>query len=105
MEEEGLEAAVMVLHDMIALPKGLAMVDGGLALFGIIGHHHLQVEQRHIFFGGSLHHADTPVDIGRIAVAQIVRCGDSKIGAGIKSLMADEHALTEGLPRELLWWG
>ena len=64
MEEEGLEAAVMALHDMVALPKGVAVVERGLALFGVIGHHHLQVEQGHIFFGGRLHHADTPVDIG-----------------------------------------
>ena len=36
MEEEGLEAAVMVLHDMIALPKGVAVVERGLALFGLM---------------------------------------------------------------------
>ena len=95
----------MALHDMVALPKGVAVVERGLALFGVIGHHHLQVEQAHFFFGGRLHHTDTSVDIGRIAVALIVGCGDGEVGAGIEGLMADEHALAEGLPREVFWWG
>ena len=98
MEEEGLEAAVMALHDMIALPKGVAVVERGLALFGVIGHHHLQVEQRHVFLGSSFHHPDAPVDISRIAVAQIVWGGDGEVGTGIEGLMADEHALTERFP-------
>ena len=102
MKEEGLDTAVMAFHHMIALPERLTVVKGGLSLLGIVRHHHLQVQQRHVLLGGSLHHTDAPVDIGRIAVLHIVGCGDSEVGAGIEGLMADEHALAEGFPCEIL---
>ena len=98
MEEKGLEAAIVMLHHMIALQKRLTMVERCLSFLSIAGHHHLQVEQRHVFLGCSFHHPDAPVDIGRITVTQIVWGGDGEVGTGIEGLMADEHALTERFP-------
>ena len=104
MLQEGPDAPVMTLHHVIALPKRLTMVERCLSLFGIINYHHLQVLHGHILQSSGLHNANTPIDIGRIAEMQIIGRSDSKISTGIKSLMANEHTLTEGFPRQILWW-
>ena len=69
-----------------------------MSLFGIVDHHHMQVQQRHVLLGSSLHDADAPVDVGRITVFLIVGRSDGEVGTGIESLMTDEHAVTERLP-------
>lgn len=73
-----------------------------MSLFGIVGYYHLQVQQGHILLGGGLHHADTPVNVGRIAVLHVVRCGDGEVGTGVEGLMTHQHALTERFPSEVL---
>ena len=85
----------MMLHHPITLPERLAVVECCLTLFGIVDHHHVQVLQRHILLGSRLHDTDAPVNIGRIAILQVVGCGNGKVGTGIESLMTDEHAMTE----------
>ena len=91
----------MTLHHPIALQERFAVVECCLSLFGIVDHHHVQVQQGHVLFGGSLHNADAPVDIGRIAVFLIIGCGNGKVGTGIESLMADEHTVTERFPSKV----
>ena len=88
MQEEGLDLTVVAGHHAIALKERLAMVEGGLSLLRIIGNHHVEVQQRHVLFGSSLHDADAPIDIGRVAILQVVGRGNGKVGTGIKSLMA-----------------
>ena len=95
---DGGEPAVMTGHDTEALEERLSVVKGGLAFLGIVGNDHVEVVEGYVFPGGSLHDTDTPVNIGGITVAKVIGCGDGEVGAGIKSLMADKHALTEGLP-------
>ena len=72
-----------------------------MSLFGIVGYYHLQVQQGHVLLLGGLHHADTPVNIGRITVLHVVRCGDGKVGAGVEGLMTHQHALLKRFPREV----
>ena len=79
------------------------MMERSLTLLGVVGDNHVEIQQRNVLLGSSFHDTDTPVDIGRIAIALVVGCGDGKVCAGIKSLMADEHTLTEGFPCEVLW--
>lgn len=81
------------------------MMERGLPFFCIVGNDHVEVLQGDILLGGGFHNADTPVYIGRVAVAQVVGRSNGEVSAGIESLMADEHALAEGLPREVLGRG
>ena len=102
VHEEGLEVAVVAVHDTITFEERLTVVEGGLAFLGVVDHHHVEIQKRNVLLGGSLHDADAPVDIGRIKVLLVVGCGDGEVGAGVKGLMADEHTLAEGLPCEVL---
>ena len=79
------------------------MMECSLALLSVVGDDHVKVMQGDILLVGSLHDTDAPVDISRVAIALVVGRGDGKVGTGIESLMADEHAMTEGLPRKVLW--
>ena len=69
---------VVAYHHLIALFERFAVVEGGLALLGVVGYHHVKVLQRYTFLGGSLHNADAPVHIGRVAVAQVVGRGNGE---------------------------
>ena len=100
---DGRQPAVMAGHDAEALEEGLTVVKGGLAFLGIIGDNHVEVVKRDVFLGGGLHDANTPVDIGRVTVTEVVRCGDGKVGTGVEGLMTDEHTVAEGFPGEMFW--
>ena len=100
---DGRQPAVMAGHDAETLKEGLTMVEGGLAFFGIIGDNHVEVVKRDVFLGSGLHDADTPVDIGRVTVAEVVGCGDGKVGTCVEGLMTDEHTVAEGFPGEMFW--
>ena len=78
------------------------MVEGGLAFLGVVGYDHVEVMKGDIFLGGSLHDADAPVDIGGVTIAEVVRRSDGEVSTGVKGLMTDEHAVTEGFPVEVL---
>ena len=93
----------MATHDLETLYQRLTMMKCGLALLSVVGHDHVEVLQRNIFLGSSLHDTDAPIDIGRIAIALVVGRGDGEVGTSIESLMTDKHALAEGLPSEVLW--
>ena len=99
---DGRQPPVMAGHDAETLDEGLTVVEGSLTFLGIIGDNHVEVVKRDVFLGGGLHDADTPVDIGRVTVTEVVRCGDGKVGTGVEGLMTDEHAVTEGFPGEVL---
>ena len=102
MHGDGGEPAIVTGHDTEAFEKGFTMVEGGLAFFGIIGNDHVEVVEGNVFLGGGFHDADAPVDVGRVAITKVVGCGNGKVGTGVESLMADEHAVTEGFPVEVL---
>ena len=78
------------------------MVKCGLTLLGIVGNNHVEVVKGNVFLGGSLHDADAPVDIGRVTIAEVVRCGNGEVSTGRESLMTDKHAVTERFPGEVL---
>ena len=78
------------------------MVEGGLAFLGVVGYNHVEVVKGNVFLGGGLHDADAPVDIGRVTIAEVVRCGNGEVSTGIESLMTDKHAVTERFPGEVL---
>ena len=79
------------------------MVEGGLAFLGVVGNDHVEVVEGNVFLGSGLHNADTPVDIGGVAITEVVGRGDGEIGTGVEGLMTDEHTVTEGFPGEVLW--
>ena len=78
------------------------MVEGGLAFLGVVGNNHMEVVEGNVFLGSGLHNADTPVDIGGVAITEVVGRGDGEIGTGVEGLMTDEHTVTEGFPGEVL---
>ena len=77
-------------------------MESGLAFLGVVGNNHMEVVEGNVFFGGGLHDADAPIDIGRVTIAKVVRRGYGKVGTGVEGLMTDEHAVTEGFPGEVL---
>ena len=103
MHGDGGQPAVVMTHHLETLYQRLTVMERGLALLSVVGDDHVKVMQGDILLGSSLHDTDAPIDIGRVAVALVVGCGDGKVGTGIEGLMADKHTLTEGLPGEVLW--
>ena len=83
------------------LQQRFPMMLSGLSLLCIVGNYHSQVQQGNTFLVGSLHHSDTPIDIGRITVLRIIGGSNGKVGTGIKCLMTDEHTLSERLPGKM----
>ena len=71
----------------------------------IVAQHEVAVEQRAVLPVCLLHHTDAPVDVGTQPKAQIVWGGFGDGGQGIERLMADQHAVQERPPRELLGRG
>ena len=102
MHGDGGEPAVVAGHDAETLKERLAVVKRGLAFLGVVGYNHVEVVKGNVFLGGGLHDADAPIDIGRITIAKVVRRGDGEVSTGVKGLMTDEHAVTEGFPVEVL---
>ena len=78
------------------------MVKCGLTLLAIVGNNHVEVVEGNVFLGSGLHDADAPVDIGGVTIAEVVRRSDGEVSTGVKGLMTDEHAVTEGFPVEVL---
>ncbi len=101
---DGGKPAVVARHDSETLEERLAVVEGGLAFLGVVGHNHVEVVEWYILSGSGLHNADAPIDIGRVTVAEVVGRGDGEVGTGVEGLVADKHAVAEGLPSEMLWW-
>ena len=97
----GEEESVVAAHHIEALDERGSMVLVGHASVEIVDHHLRQTQQCQMLAFGSLHDAYAPVDIGREAVAQVVRFGLGEVGTCIESLMAHEHAMTERTPREV----
>ena len=98
MHEKSLKMTIMMHHHAITLHQRLPMMERCLSFLGVFDHHCMEIQKGDILLGD----ADAPVDIGRIAVLLVVWRGDGEVGACIEGLMADEHTVAEGLPREVL---
>ena len=79
--------AVVVHHDAVTFAKGVVMMKRGLALFGIAGHCLVHIDERQTASAGFFHDPDTPIDVGRIAIAEIVWDFMGNVRPGVESLM------------------
>lgn len=80
------------------------MVLGGIASLEEVGKDDLAVDEGQTHRLGSLHDTDTPVDISRMTVLQVVLLLSGDVRADVESLMAYQHPLAERLPRQFLRW-
>ena len=80
------------------------MVKSGLSLLHIQCHHPLYPSQRSFPALCLAHHANAPVDIGRVAVTRVVRYLAGNIAACIEGLVAHQHPFAERPPSEMVGW-
>ena len=94
MVRHGAEPSVVLHHDAETLPERGVAVACGHAFRQVVDERQAGVVQRL----GLLHDADAPVEVGGVAVAQVV--GHHAVAPGEEGLVADQHALAEALPRQ-----
>ena len=104
MEYDGLQETIVVSHHSEAFLQGVTMVLGGVATLFEVSQDGMRIDQRHLTLLCLLHNTNAPVDIGRMAILQVIRALAGNLCAHIESLMAHQHTLFEGFPRETLWW-
>ena len=78
------------------------MVFRGHAFFQIVCHDRVGVDQRGVVAGSLLHDSHTPVEVGGVAIAQVVVEAACEVGSCEECLVADQHAVAEGAPGEVL---
>ena len=78
------------------------MVLRGEPAFEVVHDNHADILDA---LAGILHHADAPIDVGTIAIAEVVEVALGQVGTGIEGLMADQHAMSERTPRQSLTRG
>ena len=92
----------MASHDAETLEERSAVVLVGHAAIEVVGNHFRQAQELQMLALGTLHDAYAPVDVGREAVAQVVRLGTGYVCAGVERLVAHQHAVTERAPVEFV---
>lgn len=102
MHEKGGNNAIMAAHYHEALLERGTMILHTHTAVEIIGDDGIDISQWQMPGSSLFHNADAPVYIGRITVIEIVGYQLGNVGAGVKRLMAHQHAPTKGTPREPL---
>ena len=85
----------MVGHDAKAFFQGVTMMLCSIAALFEIGKDGMCINQWQMLALSLTHDADAPVDIGRMAILQVIRALASNLRAHIESLVAHQHALLE----------
>ena len=85
----------MVGHDAEAFFQGVTMMLCSIAALFEIGKDGMCIHQWQMLALSLTHNANTPIDIGRMAVLQIVRKLTGYLCAHIESLMTHQHTLLE----------
>lgn len=96
------EESVMASHDAETLEERSAVVLVGHAAIEVVGNHFRQAQELQMLALSTLHDAYAPVDVGRKAVAQVVRLGTCYVCAGVERLVAHQHAVTKRAPVEFV---
>ena len=93
----------MTAHDMKPFTQRVLVMLVCHSSIKIVRNHHSRVAHVEVALCPELHDAYTPVNIGTVAVVEVVWCEFCKVCPGIECLMTHQHSLQERAPRELAW--
>ena len=82
------QQSVVAAHDVKTLHERRPVVLGRLPFALVVGHGCMYVDERQPHASGLLHYTYAPVNVGRMAVTQVVREAPGYVRACVESLMA-----------------
>ena len=95
------EQTIVCAHHMEARFERRSVMFYAHAAIQIVDHNSMDGTQNEAFLLGHFHHTDAPIHVGREAKLQAIRRALCKVCAGIKGLMAHQHAPFEVAPRQV----
>ena len=98
------EQTIVCTHHIEARFERCPMMFYAHAAIQIVDHNGMDGTQNEAFLLGHFHHTDAPIYVGREAKLQAIGGALCKVCAGIKGLMAHQHAPFEVAPRQILGW-
>ena len=102
MADDSSRPTIVVCHDAETLYERGAVVTCGKAFVEVVGQHEVRIDNPDAATRSAADDADAPVEVGRIAVAKVIKFLTSQVGTDIERLMADAHTIEECLGCEFL---